>query len=253
MYGQKIECAWFGRPRGNLPVIVMLHEGLGCVELWHDLPEQLAVRTGLPVFVYSRLGYGGSDPALLPKSTRYMHDEGLEMLPAILEAAAIGDYFLFGHSDGASISLIFAGGTAARGLRAIILEAPHVMMEQICYDSICTAKIAYEKEDLRDKLAKYHGNNVDCAFYGWAVPWTDDDFWDWDLSEYLPAIDVNILIIQGEDDQYGTALQISKIEAGVAGNVQTLLLPDCGHAPHIDQTAAVLNYAGNFVRTLNVD
>jgi pimeloyl-ACP methyl ester carboxylesterase len=248
---QVIEFAWFGPPPKNRPVIVMLHEGLGCVALWRDFPEQIAVRTGLPVMAYSRLGYGGSSPALLPKDSRYMHNEALTALPALLSALEIDDYFLFGHSDGASISLIYAGGTQAAGLRGIVLEAPHVVMEKICRDSILMANDAYENGDLRNKLEKYHGTNVDCAFYGWAGPWSSDDFWDWDLREFLPGISVDILIIQGEDDQYGTILQVNSIEGSSGGKVQTLLLPDCGHSPHIDQPASVLNYASNFIRALS--
>jgi pimeloyl-ACP methyl ester carboxylesterase len=249
---QNIEFAWFGPPRKTGPVVIMLHEGLGCVSLWRDFPEQIAFRAGLPVLAYSRLGYGGSSPALLPKDTRYMHYEALETLPALLNALEIDDYILFGHSDGASISLILAGGTPAAGLRGIVLEAPHVVMEKICRDSILMAKEAYENDDLRSKLEKYHGTNVDCAFYGWAGPWSHDDFWNWDLREYLPGISVDTLIIQGEDDEYGTKLQIDAIEEGSGGKVQTLLLPNCGHSPHIDQPASVLNYASNFIRALSL-
>ncbi len=246
--GVKLECAWFGPPRDGGVEIVLLHEGLGCVALWRDFPMQLAVRLNRPVFAYSRQGYGGSDPSELPKDTSYMHDEGLTVLPALLAVAGIDDYVLFGHSDGASISLIYAGGTPAPGLRALVLEAPHVFTENVSHDSIRAAKTAYRDTDLRAKLAKYHGDNVDCAFYGWADPWTEDAFWQWDLTEFLPDINVPILLIQGEDDEYGTAKQLIAIEAEAGGAVTLLLIPDCGHSPHRDQPAAVLNHAVNFIR-----
>ena len=246
--GRYLEHAWFGPPADGGPVVVMLHEGLGCLALWRDFPEQIAVRTGRPVFAYSRLGYGNSDPSRLPKTTRYMHDEALQVLPALLQAAEIRDYILFGHSDGASIALIFAGGTDASGLRAMILEAPHVYAETRCLHSIRAAKIAFKKGELRDRLAKYHGANVNCAFYGWADPWTDPEFEIWDLREYLDRIGVPILLLQGEDDEYGTSDQLTAIEQAVPVEVNSVLLADCGHSPHGDQPAMVLNAASNFIR-----
>ncbi len=246
--GRNLEYAWFGPPADAGPVVVMLHEGLGCLALWRDIPEQIAARSGRPVFVYSRLGYGNSDASSLPKTTRYMHDEALEVLPALLRAANIRDYILFGHSDGASIALIFAGGTEAAGLRAMILEAPHVYTEAECLHSIHAAKIAFKDGSLRERLAKYHGRNVDCAFYGWADPWTDPAFEYWDLRGYLDNIRVPILALQGEADEYGTADQLITIEQAVRTQVDIVLLADCGHSPHSDQPAMVLNAASNFIR-----
>jgi pimeloyl-ACP methyl ester carboxylesterase len=219
---------------------VFLHEGLGCVALWRDFPARLAEATGLPALVYSRFGYGGSDGCALPRPVRYMHDEGLEVLPALLRAAGIDRHILVGHSDGASIALIYAGGTAAPGLEALVVEAPHVFVEAMNLKAIAGAREAYRTTDLRQRLAKYHGGNVDCAFEGWSGAWLDPAFADWNLESYLPAIGVPMLILQGADDEYGTVAQCDAIERAAGGGAEVIMLPECGHAPHKDQADRVL-------------
>ena len=176
---------------------MFLHEGLGSVGLWRDFPRTLADATGLPAFVYSRAGYGESDAAPLPRSVRYMHEEA-ELLPEILAAAGIDDPVLVGHSDGASIAIIHAGSGGKA--RALVLEAPHVFTEPMGLRSIANAREAYERGDLRQRLAKYH-QDVDAAFWGWNRPWLDPEFRDWNLEEFLPRIAAPVLVVQGEQDE----------------------------------------------------
>lgn len=241
--GQRLECAWLGpapsTDAAGPPTLVFLHEGLGCVALWRDFPAQLVAATGLGGLVYSRQGYGGSEPCALPRPITYMHDEGLRVLPALLAAAGIKRTILVGHSDGASISLIYAGGTPATALDGLILEAPHVFMEECNAASIAKVRQTYATGDLRQRLAKYHGDNVDCAFRGWSEPWLGEGFSSWNLEAYLPNIcarkPVPTLVIQGADDEYGTITQCQAIERGIGADATTLFLPDCGHAPHKDQ------------------
>jgi len=247
--GQRLECAWLGPapssdPDGP-PTLVFLHEGLGCVALWRDFPERLVEASGLGGFVYSRRGYGGSGPCELPRPITYMHDEGLEVLPALLQAAGIKRAILVGHSDGASISLIYAGGTPAQELAGLILEAPHVFMEEINVAAISEACHAYDTGDLRQRLAKYHGDNVDCAFRGWSEPWLGEGFKSWNLENYLPHIcaqkSVPTLVIQGAGDAYGTIAQCQAIERGIGPDAKTLFLEDCGHTPHREQYEQTLS------------
>jgi pimeloyl-ACP methyl ester carboxylesterase len=239
--GRKIEAQHIGRHGG--PTLVFLHEGLGSVGLWRDFPQKLADATGLPAFVYSRAGYGQSDPAPMPRPVRYMHDEA-ELLPEILEAAGIDDPVLVGHSDGASISIIHAGSGGKT--RALVLAAPHVFTEERGLQSIAKAREAYERGDLRQRLAKYH-RNVDAAFWGWNRPWLDPEFRKWNLEEFLPRITAPILVVQGEQDEYGTRKQIDAIQGG-GRNVEVLLLPRCGHSPHRDQPEAALRGIAAFIR-----
>jgi pimeloyl-ACP methyl ester carboxylesterase len=239
--GKKIEAQHIGRPGG--PTLVFLHEGLGSVALWRDFPQRVADATGLPAFVYSRAGYGQSEPTALPRPVRYMHDEAA-LLPDILEAAEIDDPVLVGHSDGASISIIHAGSGGKA--RALVLEAPHVFTEEMGLQSIARARQAYESGDLRARLAKHH-QDVDAAFWGWNRPWLDPEFRKWNLEEFLPRIAAPILVVQGEDDEYGTKKQVEAIQRG-APRVDVLMLPQCGHSPHRDQPEATLRAVAEFVR-----
>lgn len=255
----RIDAAGFGieylrlTPEGaepQAPSLVLLHQGLGCVDLWRGFPQKLAAVTGLSVLAYSRRGYGGSDAYALPWSDRYMHDEALKMLPAVLEAAGIGRHILYGHSDGASIALVYAGGERD-GLMGVIAEAPHVFVEQINVDNVARVREDFIDQGLRPLLAKFHGANVDNAFFGWADAWLSEAFQTWDLREFLPAITVPVLVVQGEGDEYGTIAQCREIADRVAGEARLLMLADCGHAPHNEQAEAVLDAVTRFTDRIN--
>lgn len=247
--GKRLEVARFGNPDAHKPTLVFLHEGLGSVSLWRDFPRRVAEATGCPALVYSRQGYGRSDPVTLPRPLSFMHDEARNALPALLEAARIEDAILIGHSDGASIALIYAGENG-RYLRGLVLLAPHVLVEQVCVDAITKTREDYRTTDLREKLARHHGSNVDCAFYGWADSWLDPEFLKWNLEEFLPGIRVPTLVIQGENDEYGTLEQVERVGRGISAPVETLVLADCGHSPHRDQPAATLEGISGFIRRL---
>lgn len=231
----------------NLPTLVLLHEGLGCVGMWRDFPDQLAARTGAGVFVYSRPGYGGSSTIELPRPTHYMHEEAHQVLPAVLAAAGISPCVLVGHSDGGSIALLYAGGVQGHLAKGLILLAAHVFNETITIQSIEAARVAYAGTDLRDKLVRWHGGNVDTAFHGWNDVWLSEDFRAWNIESYLSGIQIPTLVIQGEDDEYGTVAQLETIAAGIGGPVTTELWPQCGHSPHRDQTERLLDRINHYV------
>jgi pimeloyl-ACP methyl ester carboxylesterase len=219
------------------PTFVLLHEGLGSVSMWKDFPTQLAHATRSNVIVYSRHGHGRSAPLRAPRSTRYMHDEALIVLPRLLDELAIENPILFGHSDGGSIALIHAGG-GGRPVAGIVTLAPHVMVEDISVSSIAAAKTAYEATNLRERLARYH-EDVDGVFWGWNDIWLAPAFRSWNIEEYLPRIQCGILAIQGEEDEYGSMEQIERI-ARAAADVESLKLANCRHSPHRDRPEAVL-------------
>jgi len=246
--GHRLEYKWIGPAPDETPTIVFLHEGLGCVEMWRDFPEQVVEASGCGALVYSRAGYGKSDSIPLPRAVGFMHDEALKALPEVLEKFHIRDAILFGHSDGGSIALILAGSGTANNLRSLVLEAPHVFVEPISIESIATAKENYEHGSLRASLKKYHGDNVECAFRGWNDVWLSPAFRSWNIERYLPGIKVPVLVIQGEQDQYGTLRQVEAIKNGCRGIVQSLVLPECGHSPHRDQRHTVLKNVSAFVR-----
>ena len=232
------------KPKAQTPTIIMLHEGLGSIAMWRDFPQQVADVTGCEVLVYSRYGYGNSDPIDKSHTVDFMHKEALESLPELMDQLNIKKPILFGHSDGGSIALIHAGG-AGRDLAGVITMAPHVLVESVSLTSIAAAKEAYLNGDLREKLGRYHAN-VDSAFRGWNDIWLHPEFLLWNIENYLPPIGCPVLAIQGVDDAYGTMEQIDLIGRRVK-HVELLKLPHCGHSPHKDQTSAVLKAVASFV------
>lgn len=247
--GQRLEARWIDGA-ADKPVILMLHEGLGSVSLWRDFPDQVAARTGSPVLVWSRAGYGKSDPVSLPRPLTYMHDEAIEVLPHIVAQLEGRPHVLLGHSDGASIALIHAGHCPHPGLKGLVLMAPHVFVEDISIAGIEAAREAWQKTDLRDRLERHHGGNTDCAFLGWNHAWLDPGFRSWNIEQYLPSITSPCLLIQGRNDEYGTLAQIDAIARQVNAPVATLVLDACGHAPQKDQTAAVMDAIATFMTEL---
>jgi pimeloyl-ACP methyl ester carboxylesterase len=184
--GQRIDTAWWGeRPDADL-TLVLLHEGLGCIALWRDFPERLAQATGCPVFAYSRLGYGHSDPVPLPRPLDYMRAESRTILGRVLDQAGIGPCILIGHSDGASIAVIHAGSAGDARVRGVVLIAPHFFVEDIAITAIAAARDAYNQGTLRDRLARYH-DHVDVAFRGWNDAWLDLDSAPSTCSTMSPA------------------------------------------------------------------
>lgn len=230
---------------GAGPQIVLLHEGLGSVAMWRDFPAALAATTGAEVIAYSRRGYGRSSGLKGPRTLDYMHVEAREVLPAFLKALDIKQPVLLGHSDGASIALIYAGsGLPSAG---IVIMAPHVFVEDVTIASIAAAKEAYRTTDLRQRLGRYHGSPDD-AFLGWNDVWLSPEFRNWNIEEFVPPIGVPILAIQGQGDEYGTPAQVEAIRRLARAPCEAELLADCRHSPHRDQPQRTIELIARFVR-----
>ena len=246
--GHRLECVDHQAHQINRPPLVFLHEGLGSVSLWRDFPARVAAATGARTLVYSRRGYGQSDPLQGGFEPDYMHREALEVLPVLLAALDIRRPVLIGHSDGGSIALIHAG--AGRDpLAGVITLAAHVFVEDLSIASIAAAKRAFESTDLPQKLGRHH-RDVEHTFWNWNSIWLDPRFRAWNIEEYLANIVCPVLVIQGEDDEYGTLKQVEAIASQVA-DARQLLLPDCRHSPHKDQPEATLAAIVEFVDTLS--
>jgi pimeloyl-ACP methyl ester carboxylesterase len=243
---QHLEYRMIGPRPDEAPTLVLLHEGLGCVGLWNDFPDQLAKATGCGVFVYSRAGYGQSSPVKLPRPLCYMQEEARETLPKLLDAIGFQRGLLIGHSDGASIAAIYAGSHQDHRVGGLVLIAPHFFTEDPGIKSIEEARIAYETGDLRARLARWHAD-VDNAFWGWNGAWLDPDFRKWDITEFLAYIRVPILIVQGEDDQYGTVRQIEMALQECYCPVEVAMLPGARHSPQRDAPEATLKAIAEFV------
>jgi pimeloyl-ACP methyl ester carboxylesterase len=244
-----LEYRLIGPQPSEAPTIVMLHEGLGSAALWGDFPDRLQAATGMGVFVYSRAGYGASTPVTLPRPLDYMSREALDVLPALLDAIGFHRGVLLGHSDGASIAAIYAGGTGDHRVRGVVLMAPHFVVEDVSVASIAGIRQTYETTDLRNKLMRWH-RDVDNAFYGWNGAWLDPDFRRWDISEYLAYIRVPIAILQGEDDQYGTLRQIEIAREECYCPVDVTMIPGTGHSPHREAAELTLATVSEFAKRI---
>jgi len=243
--GLRLEYRDYPAAIAGRPELLLLHEGLGCVAMWRHFPEKLAAATGCRVIVWSRAGYGGSQAYTEPRTTRYMHREAEEALPALLAELKIERPLLIGHSDGGSIALIFAGAfpDVPRGIAVL---APHEFVEAETLAGIREARTAWQTTDLPQKLARYHHAQTERVFSDWNDCWLSPPFRDWNIEAYLPRIRCPVLAIQGEDDEYATLRQIDAIAEQVPGT-QLLKLANCGHSPQRDQEAAVLAALAAFV------
>jgi pimeloyl-ACP methyl ester carboxylesterase len=248
----RLEYRMIGPRPDAAPTIVMLHEGLGCVGLWGTFPDKVAAATGAGVFVYSRSGYGRSSPAKLPRPLSFMDEEALDVLPRVLASIGFQRGILLGHSDGASIATIYAGGVQDHRVRGLVLMAPHFFTEEMGLAEIRRAREAFDAGVLRDKLKRWHAD-VDGAFRSWIGPWLDPDFHKWDITEALGYIRVPILIVQGADDQYGTLRQVEVAKAECFCPVETAVLAAARHSPHRDAPEATLEAVAGFINRLLCD
>jgi pimeloyl-ACP methyl ester carboxylesterase len=234
--------------RSGSPALVFLHEGLGSVTLWRTFPAAIAGRTGLGAFVYSRRGNGFSEPLTGRRTPSYMHDEALTELPRILEAEGIGEAVLIGHSDGASIALMYAADYPDR-VRGLVLEAPHVFVEDLSLASIAAIRETYETTGLRERIARHHTDG-DATFRAWNDIWLAPEFRDWNIEAYVERVRAPVLAVQGSADEYGTLAQVESIARRAAGPVDRIVLAGCGHAPHRDRSAFVEAAVADWIGTI---
>jgi pimeloyl-ACP methyl ester carboxylesterase len=229
------------------PTIVMLHEGLGSLSMWRDFPQRVASATGAEVVVYSRRGYGQSDPLPGPRDVDYMHVEADDVLPKLLAALGISRPLLIGHSDGASIAIIHAGiGFAVAGL---VLMAPHVFVEELTVESIAAIREVWKTTDMGARLGRYH-RDAEHTFWGWNDIWLLPAFKRWNIEALVPKIAAPMIVIQGLDDGYGTPAQCESIKAHAKAPCELVMLEACKHSPHRDQPERTLEAIRRFAGSL---
>jgi pimeloyl-ACP methyl ester carboxylesterase len=231
----------------NAPLVVFLHEGLGSVAMWKDFPERLCQAGGFRGLVFSRPGYGRSTPRDADETwdVDFMHRQAHEVLPPLFAALGIEEApWLFGHSDGGSISLLYAA-RYPQHVAGLVVLAPHILVEDVTIENIEQARSAYLQTDLPKKLGRYH-DAPDSAFWGWNRIWLHPPFRQWNIEAELEGITCPVLAIQGLGDEYGTLQQIRGIASRVR-NTRLLELPDCGHSPHRDQPEQVIDATLSFI------
>ena len=245
-----IEYAFVGSFNPVAPLIVFLHEGLGSVAMWRDFPSRLCEAVGARGLVFSRPGYGKSSarPHDEKWDVDFMHIQSRDALPAFLKAVGIDTTrhkpWLFGHSDGGSIALIYAA-LFPHNVAGVMVAAPHIFVEDVSVERIAQTRNDYLQTDLRSKLARYH-DDVDSAFWGWNDIWLNPQFRHWSIEALLPQITCPLLAIQGVNDEFGTMAQIDGIAREVA-HAQLLKIDHSGHSPHRDQAQAVIDAVRGFI------
>jgi pimeloyl-ACP methyl ester carboxylesterase len=241
----RLEYQWVGTHDTRYPPVVFLHEGLGSIAMWKNFPDRFCSDHGFKGLVFSRYGYGRSTPK--PPDEHWPPDfmlrQAREVLPMLFAELGIERPWLFGHSDGASIALLYAARFDPAG---IVVVAPHIFVEDISITSIEAARLAYADTDLKSRLARYH-DDADSAFRGWNDAWLSAEFRDWNIEAELATIRCPVLAVQGEDDEYGTLAQIRGIARRLP-KTRLFVIPKCGHSPHRDQPALLAEQAARFIQ-----
>lgn len=229
------------------PTLVFLHDSLGCIQLWRDFPQKLALATQCNAFLYDRQGYGQSAPFDTEQRKATYLEEEAHILEDVLQKAGIQQAILFGHSDGGSIALVAAAEHPGR-IKGIITEGAHVFVEEITLSGIKEAVEAYQSTPLPQKLAKYHGDKTEQVFHAWTDTWLAPEFRNWNIEKYLPRIQCPALIIQGDKDEYGTEAQVDSIVRQTKGEAEKWIIPGIGHSPHKEAPKEVMQRSAEFIK-----
>lgn len=245
----RLEYRMIGPRPHRAPTLVLLHQGLGSAAQWGDFADKLSAATGAGVFAYSRVGYGRSSAAKLPRPLDFMHVEAREILPRLLDAIGFEQGLLVGHSDGASIAAIYAGSVQDHRVRGLVLMAPHFIVEDATMKAIVNIRKAFDTTDVRKQFERWHADAT-ATVHGWSDVWLNNDVSAWDLRDDLAFIRVPILIIQGEQDDFGTVRQIEIAREECYCPVEALLLPGVQHIPHREAPEATLNAITGFATRL---
>lgn len=228
------------------PTLVFLHDSLGCISVWRDFPDVVSAALGCHALVYDRRGYGESSPfAPEPRRPSYLADEAA-MLIRVLDATGVGDAVLFGHSDGGSIALLAAAHFPKR-VTAVVTEGAHVFVEERTLEGIRAAKELLRTTDLRERLWRHHGEQTDAVTAAWIDVWLSPEFRDWNIERDLQAIHCPVLVLQGVDDEYGTAEQVRAIVDGVRGVSEAHLIAGARHTPHREAREETLRLTTAFL------
>jgi pimeloyl-ACP methyl ester carboxylesterase len=235
--------------RPGAPALVFLHEGLGTIAVWGDVPDAICEATGCPGVIYERPGYGASDRRPLPWPDDVLEQEAEIVLPALIDSLSIDRPVLIGHSDGGTIALLYAAAFPAR-VSGVVTLAAHVVLDELTFAGVSALERSWREGDLRRELERLHGPGADTLFRGWSGLWLDPARRSWSIVDRLPRITCPVLAIQGTDDEYGLPAQLDAIVDGVAGLAERALIPSCAHDPHHQERAVVIERMAGFVRSL---
>ncbi len=229
--------------------LILLHDSLGCVELWKDFPSKLADKLSRCVIAYDRLGFGKSDPREALPSMEFIEEEALLYFPAIKEYLSIQHYVLLGHSVGGGMAVnIAAHDLSCKGVVTVSAQA---FVEDITIKGIEEAKNIFELPDQFARLEKWHGSKAKWILNAWTNIWLSAEFASWTLQPAIGKVRCPVLAIHGENDEYGSSAFPEFISKNATGQSSMLLLKNCGHMPHKEKPIEVLCAVEAFFAEVN--
>lgn len=251
VFGKSIYCKLINKEflETDKPVLVFLHEGLGCIEQWKNFPEQMSSKLNLAAFMYDRYGYGKSQKIAEPREIDYLEKEASDYMPELFRKTGLDNYkkIIFGHSDGGSIAIVYAS-LFPNDTLAIITEAAHVFIDEITENGLKEAHHLYYNTDFKEKLRKYHGNNTERMAEAWLSLWLRPEMLNWNIEHYITGITCPVLAIQGTDDNFGNYSQLESIHSKSLGKSEILYIQNCGHIPHHQARDTVFGESVRFLQ-----
>jgi pimeloyl-ACP methyl ester carboxylesterase len=228
------------KPEVAAPV-VLLHDSLGCVELWRDFPQRLAVATGRSVVAYDRIGFGKSDPSPDLPARSFVRDEAQSTFKSVIDALQIGRFIAFGHSVGGGMAVEIAARLPS-ACAALITESAQAFVEPRTVEGIRQAQRDFSRPGQLERLQKYHGDKTRWVLSAWIDTWLSPAFSDWSLDEALRQVTCPLLAIHGEQDEFGSVEHPRRIASGARGSATQHVISGCGHVPHREMPDAVLGF-----------
>jgi len=241
--------SWSSNEQGTQPVLLMLHDSLGCVKLWREFAKHLAESTDHRVIAYDRPGYGRSEAVLEMPALNFIEAESQESFQEVLNFFEIDQFIVIGHSVGGSMGICIAA--TQPGCQGVVSISAQTFVEKRTHEGLIEAMKRFSRPGQLDKLIRYHGDKANWVLQSWLETWLNKKFETWNLSGVLVNVKVPILAIHGEDDEYGSVAFVDFMEKFAGSQVRKLIIRDCGHMPHREHEEVVLNEIRDFLPILN--
>jgi len=231
--------------------LIMLHDSLGCIGLWRSFPELLARKLSRHIIAYDRLGFGQSTARHDLPSVNFIKEEAHTFFPLVKRHCSIQKYMLLGHSVGGGMSLNIAA--TDKDCIAVVSIAAQAFVEDITLKGIKDAKEMFKKPGNIERLKKWHKEKAQWVLNAWTGVWLSPDFAQWNLAYCIKEVTSPVLIIHGENDEYGSNAFPDYIEDNVASVTTKNILKECGHMPHNEKTNEVVDSIISFINKVDIE
>ena len=232
-----------------LAPIVLMHDSLGCIELWRDFPERLAAATRRRVLAYDRLGFGRSSKRVGRPGPGFIAEEASDVWPLLRERLGVGRFVAVGHSVGGGMAVEMAAH-AGDDCVALVTMAAQAFVEDRTLAGLRVAQAQFADPVQVERLARYHGDKAGWALDAWLGRWLDPAFAGWTLDAALPRVHCPVLAIHGDADEYGSPAHPRRIVDGVAGPARLEMLAGGGHIPYREEPERVVGLIAEFLAPL---